>query len=634
MKGGGFRSNSAMNAFINNRSKTLSFEGVLQITGTGREPIEFLIQPSRDAAGGYNIECNERDYHLFDYIIQNDLVKMSYGYRFIHRTGDNFTQIREAPTLPTPFQPQPAAREPPPPPPPPTPDDILGLAVRTPVVVRAKGAEEAEGAEEAKGAEEVLLGKGFRPIFMKFNEDRFATVLYDWIFSNEDEFLRSFAVPNVCFWTTRLYRGEYLSPGEIIPPQLNRYPFTPDMFGTFTPEIRTFLKSRPFRLRTLSVTTLEDGYDLQAVQFHEQKSYLPGFAFNYCNFDPGSNCPVGIPPEIYDLMIKSALSSCTLLEKKPAQLISIDLYLNRHQPIQAAAVVNGIPSVPSGFHSDSGTPYTNPTGPSNPPQAELLTNAKLVSIMEPGALSKSVSIMANISTDQDTALLMQRADASMDESVKSEAARKIATGNYRNVITFISKNGTSCLFDDELIYHSSPWNDIPTIDTNVTYGLFQPSGAPEIGISGPTLLSHTLTQAMKDEIERPKQRCLFRVHYSDARKLKNEYDFFKGSTSKKYDLKDLIVTEKNPTVININRTADGNVDLSELNDAFGPTGQLKSTQLGMGGTKRYRKKRKMRKTRKLRKGGTLSPSILDENIIVTISNECKHDCVIPGIIEN
>ena len=618
MKGGGFRSNSAMNAFIRN-CEIEKFHGILKITFQGRM-LRFLMKPADPPAlSGYNIQCTWLNYQTFNELLVKNI---NFDYEFIDdETKDHlFTPITEiSPMLVPSEESQLAEREPPPPPPPPTPDDILELAVTTPVVVRA---------------EEVLLDKGFRPIFMKFNEDRFATVLYDWIFSNEDEFLRSFAVPNVCFWTTRLYRGEYLSPGEVIPPQLNRYPFTPDMFGTFTPEIRTFLKSRPFRLRTLSVTTLEDGYDLQAVQFHEQKSYLPGFAFNYCNFDPGSNCPVGIPPEIYDLMIKSALSSCTLLEKKPAQLISIDLYLNRHQPIQAVAVVNGIPSVPSGFHSDSGTPYTNPTGPSNPPQAELLTNAKLVSIMGPGALSKSVSIMANISTDQDTALLMQRADASMDESVKSEVARKIATGNYRNVITFISKNGTSCLFDDELIYHSSPWNDIPTTDTNVTYGLFQPSGAPEIGISGPTLLSHTLTQAMKDEIERPKQRCLFRVHYSDARALNNRYDFFTGSTSKKYDLKDLIVTEKNPTVININRTADGNVDLSELNDAFGPTGQLKSTQLGMGGTKRYRKKRKMRKTRKLRKGGTLSPSILDDNIIVTISDECKHDCVIPGIIEN
>lgn len=620
MKGGGYPSNGTMNAFINSRGGA-DFHGILQISGTGRgAPIELLIKP--DDGGGYNIRCSEADYHQFNYIIQKEEIKMMFQFVFTptQEYDARIGMLTRPPVLPSPE----AEREPPPPPftavPPEralrphakTDLDMVRTAINSSIVVSA--------------AEDVLLGKGYRPIFMKFNEDEFAHHLYKWIFTDEDEFLMSFAVPNICFWTKRLSASEYLSPGElaVLMPQLG-YPFTPDMFTLpFSPEIKTFLKSRPFRLRTLLVTDLGDGYGIQSVQFHEQKSYLPGFAFNYCDFD--GNCPVGVPSDIYDSMIQSALSSCTVLEKM-SRLISIDLYLNRHQPIQTAVVVNGLPSVASGFHSDSGTGFSDPTGASNPSQAELLTHAKIVSIMEPQALSKTVSIMANISTTEDTAVVMQKADASMEESVKIAAAEKIMTGNYRNVITFISKNGTSCLFDDELIYHSSPWNDIPTTDTNVTQGLFQPSGAEEIGISGPTLLTQSLTQKNIDEIRRDKQRCLFRVHYSDASKLKNEYEFYPDSKPMKRGLEGLMITEK-PTVININRTPDGNVDLSELNDAFGPKGQLKSTALALGGKRRTRKIKRKRKSR----GGTLEPSILDNDIIVTVNNRCApQSCVITGI---
>ena len=619
MKGGGFRSNGAMNAFINNKTKDLAFEGVLQITGRGGPPIEFLIKPSDDT-GGYNIECNEREYHLFDYIIQNEAVKVSHGYRFIRRRGEIFTPIREAPPpvpppprTPTPPAPPPQTPPPPPPAPPapapppaPTPDDILRRAVLTPVVVQS--------------AEDVLLKKRVRPIFMKLDEEDFATTLYHWIFSNEDEFLTHFAIPNICFWTAQYkLREHYLQPGEM--PGLT-FPLTPDQLLPLTPEIRTFLKSRPFRLITLSVTTLADGYQFVRATLRDTPTYLPGGSFIYCNFD--GVCPLGVPAPIYDLMIRSALSSCTLLETTD-RLISLDLYLNRIQPVQAAVEINGIPSVPSAFHSDSGTPFSHPTGTPTPPQAELLTHAKIVSIMEPGTLSKSVSIMANISTKEDTAALIQRADASMDEQVKSTTAEKIGLGNYRNIITFVSKNGTSCLFDDELIYHSSPWNDIPTKPTNLTHGLLQPSGEEEIGISEPTPLSLSLTPGMKAAITRDKQRCLFRVHYSDISKLKNKYDGYPETT--KVDLTMLKIDR--PIVINIDRTPDGNVDLTQLNDAFGPTGQLKSDKIGIGGTKRRRRKRKTRKI-----GGTLTPAILNKNIIVTVPRDCEDNCVIPGIIEN
>jgi len=609
MKGGGFRSNSTMNAFINTRGGTL-FHGILKISG-GREPIELLIKPT-DNAGGYNIECSESDYHRFNYIIQTEAIKMMFQFKFTSTQEYDVGMVREPPVLPSSDEPPPFAAVPPEGalrPQARNPMDMVRSAMNTPIIV---------------SAEDVLLGNGFRPIFMKFNEDKFASIMYDWIFGNEDEFLMSFAVPNICFWTTRLSAVEYLSPGElaVLMPHLGNYPFTPDMFTLpFRPDIKTFLKSRPFRLRTLLVKDLGDGYRLQSVQFHEQKSYLPGFAFNYCDFD--GHCPVGVPPDIYDLMIRSALSSCTLLEKIPERLISIDLYLNRHQPIKTA-VVSGLPSIPSGFHSDSGTPFSNPKGPSNPLQAELLTHAKLVSIMEPNALSKSVSIMANISTTEDNDAVMKKAHASMEESVKLAAEKKIALGNYRNVITFISQNGTSCLFDDELIYHSSPWNDIPTTDTNVTKGLSQPSSAEEIGISGPTLLTQTLTPRIAAEIKRDKQRCLFRVHYSDKTTLKNRYEFYPGSEPMKYGLKGLMITEK-PSVININRTPDGNVDLSELNDVFGPKGPLKSTGLAMGGKRTRKRKRKTR-------GGTLDPSILDHNIIVTVNKTCApQGCVITGI---
>ena len=598
MKGGGFRSNSAMNAFMKSHNET-TFHGILTITFQGRN-LRFLMKPADDGFGAFHIQCNWLNYQTFNHLLESN---RPFEYTFTDdKTQDaQFTQITEISPMLVRSEESHLAREPPSPPPPspppPTPDDILRRAVLTPVVIQ--------------GAEDVLLKRGVRPIFMKFDEDVFADALYDWIFNHEVDFLTYFAIPNICFWTSQ-YKSldHYLYPGEMTG---LTYPLTPDQLLPLTPEIKTFLKSRPFRLVTLSVSPTETGYETMRATLSDPKSYLPGGSFIYCNFD--GVCPLGVPPPIYDLMIRSALSSCTLLETMD-RLISLDLYLNRTQPVQAAVVVNGLPSVPSGFHSDSGTPFSNPTGQSTPPQAELLTHAKIVSIMEPGTLSKSVSIMANISTEEDTAVLTQRSD------VKS--AEKIKVGNYRNVITFISKNGTSCLFDDQLIYHSSPWNDIPTTTTNLTHGLVQPSGAEEIGIAGPIPLTQSLTPGMKAAITMDKQRCLFRVHYSDKSNLKNKYDGYPVKT--KVDLETLKIDT--PIVINIDRTPDGNVDLTQLNDALGSTGQLKTESLGMGGTKRRKRKRKTRK------GGTLTPAILDKNIIVTVRTECAPGCVIPGIIEN
>lgn len=657
MKGGGFRSTSSMNAFINTHSPSgrFSFQGIIKFNNTQQEIIIFVTPVRPESKGlfegvAYNIQCSVDEFNYFDRLTKITSIPNFTDIEFREVPGrefkKHFSEMTDPPKLPTlfqpepservppfqptsatrvpPFQPEPSARVPSPPfQPEPAFQSSPSSAFQpsparvSPDVARAIDSSIVIGAD-------TLLRNGFHPIFMKLNEEEFATILYEWIFSDEDKFLTEFAVPNICFWTSQLDRDNYLSHGEPLPTGLT-YPFTPAMFLPLTPEKKTFLKRRPFRLRTLVVKTMKDRYEIAHAQLKYPKSYLPGYSFNYCAF--AGNLPVGVPQNIYDLMIRSALTSCTLLQTIDARLISLDLYLNRHQPIQAAVVVNGLPSVRSEFHSDSGTPFSNPGGPPTPPQAELLTHAKIVSIMEPGTLSKSVSIMANISTTEDTVVQGQKAQ-SADESVKSAALEKIASGNYRNVITFISKNGTACLFDDTLIYHSSPWNDIPTTNTNVAQGLLQPSGAEEIAISGPTLLTKSLTEEMINEMKRDKQRCLFRVHYSDVAQLKHHYNLYPDKTEK-HNFSDLIIRDV-PIVITINRTPDGNVDLTQLNEEFGPTGQLKSSGLAMGGTPRRKRKRKTRK----RKGGTLTPDILDENIIVTVRTECAPDCVIPGIIEN
>ena len=633
MKGGGFRSTSSMNAFINTHSPAgrFSFQGIIKFNNTQQEIIIFVTPVRPESKGlfegvAYNIQCSVDEFNYFDRLTKITSIPNFTDIEFTEVGGDafksHFTDMRDLPQTQPPQQPPPPEPplqppQPPEPPEPPQPPETPQPPALD--VARAIDSSIAIGSDS-------LLRNGFHPIFMKLNEERFASILYEWIFSDEDKFLTEFAVPNICFWTSQLLEKDYLSLGEALPTGVT-YPFTPAMFLPLTPEKKTFLKRRPFRLRTLVVKTMKDRYEIAHAQLQNPATYLPGYSFNYCDF--AGNLPVGVPQNIYDLMIRSALTSCTLLQTIDARLISLDLYLNRHQPIQAAVVVNGLPSVRSEFHSDSGTPFSNPGGPPTPPQAELLTHAKIVSIMEPGTLSKSVSIMANISTTEDTVVQGQKAQ-SADESVKSAALEKITSGNYRNVITFISKNGTACLFDDTLIYHSSPWNDIPTTNTNVAQGLLQPSGAEEIAISGPTLLTKSLTEEMINEIKRDKQRCLFRVHYSDVAQLKNRYDLYPDKTEK-YNFSDLIIRDV-PIVITINRTPDGNVDLTQLNEEFGPKGQLKSYGLAMGGTPRKRK-RKTRKTRK-RKGGTLTPDILDENIIVTVRTECAPDCVIPGIIEN
>jgi len=457
------------------------------------------------------------------------------------------------------------------------------------------------------------------PILVKYNQDEIATRLYHWIFDNEDAFLREFAVPNVCFWTQRLVdmgiQGGFFGPDDITD-GFTVLPCTPAMFhqtdatGTLLPLTdaqKRFLKRRPFRVRTLRVTTQMDGdlsYD--AVQFVND-DYL--FGFIYCEYDDAQNFPRHLSREIYDTMLRSALQSFSFLPEKDPTLVSMDLYLDRVTPQAAPIATPGIPQVVHGWHSDSDAPFGDREDAMQRVHVHKAENVEYVHlgyIMPPEALGRSVTMIVNEPTRHDLA----RASP--------------FTEPYRNAITLPTKLGTVCVMNNRLLFHSSPSTMIPAVTLQAS-GLRESTGAEDVARISPTPLDEALTDDERIRLLQPTQRCFFRVHYTGVTKTRYQYRPYITAVpdqvleTQTMPLETIGIPRVKPNAISVpvNTTADGRPNLSQINYLLGQRGPLQRPipaspateeqtahpvlpSAAFGGT--LKKRRFQRKTRRIRGG--------------------------------
>ena len=491
----------------------------------------------------------------------------------------------------------------------------------------------------------VVVRSHIHPIFIKYKEDAAASAMRDWIFKDEDAFLQHFAVPHVCFWLNRIKNIDNYKSIRIPITVPADWPRTPGNPGTdldiaafggppYSPEMKFFLKFLPFRIRTLEVTRVESvegtaegeagmagsplRYNYIAVHFSDPSFYLPGFT--YCEYDVTNNRPMHLTEEMYLMMIRSTLSTSELLDPEETRIISIDLYLDRIQSFESKRFANKQATLYLGWHSDSDRNFADRDDKTRRQilQAESVDYVKLLTIMRPNDFSKTVTIMANYSTNEEMNDLVTEATSTMDdfsleasaEASKTHAADKLRRmDKFRNTITFVSENGTSCILNDRLLYHTSPWGGgIPTEDINASLGLKQPDGTDEIAMMHKPEIEKRMTAYDKSVIEDPTPRCLFRVHYSRKGSTRAEYLHY--GTSRDFPFKKKTVPIPGPLIqIDVGIKPDGEVNLSELNSILGKHGPLAG--IGFGGTKKKRAKNK-----KTRRGG--NP---DEILIINFDTE-------------
>jgi hypothetical protein len=474
----------------------------------------------------------------------------------------------------------------------------------------------------------VAVMSHIHPIFIKYKEDAAASAMRDWIFSNEDAFLQHFAVPHVCFWLNSIKNMDNYKNIRVpitVPADWPRTPGNPGTdldiaaFGVppYSDVMKFFLKFLPFRIRTLEVTRVEavegtEGmvgsplrYNYTAVHFSDPSFYLPGFT--YCEYDVTNNRPMYLSEEMYLTMIRSTLSTSELLDPEETRIISIDLYLDRNQSFEAIQFANGKASLYLGWHSDSDRSFADRDDKTRRQvlQAESVDYVKLLTIMRPNDFSKTVTIMANYSTNEEIHDLVTEATSTMDnhsseasaEASRNNAAEKLRVmDKVRNTMTFVSENGTSCILNDRLLYHTSPWGGgLPTVDINASLGLRQPDGAFETAMMYKPEIEKRMSTLDKRVIEDPTPRCLFRVHYSRKGATRAEYIHY--GESRDFPFRKKAVPIPGPLIqIDVGIKPDGEVNLSELNSVLGKHGPL--ADIGFGGTKKKRSKNK-----KTRRGG-------------------------------
>ncbi len=459
------------------------------------------------------------------------------------------------------------------------------------------------------------------PILAKYNQDDIAIELYDWIFNtpDEDTFLRAFAVPHMVFWTGEIHRmhrdPEFLGPDDIAD-GITVLPCTAAMFNQMdatgallplTEPLKRFLKRRPYRVRSLYVNVTMDGsisYD--CAQFVNETEYLSGFV--YCDYDPGANRPMHMTEEIYRAMIRSTLKSFTFLPEKDPTLVSIDLYLNRNKPPATIGVMQGLggrPFLPLGWHSDSDTFFGDTTNTGARTQiynAEFVEYVELLYLMGPTDLARTVTVIVNESSRADQAHPTQ------------------FTMTHRNALSFPAGPGTTCLMNNQLLFHASPPDLIPAVTLQAT-GLQDEAGIRDVALLHPSPLADVLTTDERQRMLRDTQRCFLRVHYTNIRNKRYDYRLYGDGTipARSMTMDEIGVPRINPSAISVpvTNTANGSPNLSEINFLLGPRGPLHQAVpaqaaaaddpghdalpgVALGGTRR--KKAFKRKTKRMRGG--------------------------------
>jgi len=458
-----YETDGAMNAFINVHSGVTPptrFEGILTFftpSGTAR----VFIKPSK-SFGGYITKCSKEDYDAFVDLVHGKFESML---RFVEIPFHD-TFIREPHQLPV--IPKGAEEEP----------DF------TPLVIPPGygGVTVKKIIEYSKVPLSIELNK--KHIFMRYQQDPdMSDAIYQHI--NTDEFLKEFAVPQFCYHSNKIDIANFLVGNSTLPVGVT-WPCIPDMFEPWTPEKRTFLKARPYRLLNLSLKRVGKKYHVTP---HTVDSYLQNTV--YC--EQVNGMPTHIDPKIVQFFIESSLQTNAMLPDEE-RMILVDLYLHRDR-----ASSNDYSFL---WHCDGSRKYECNAKDTVPfPGAENVDYLSLLMIMDKRMVAKSTSMISNIKSERDA------------------SAEFSSTGRCKSVFTVSVTAGTTLCISDLDYFHSTPCSGITK---NMRHETDQMMGYPEVVEEKtsltPTLLSMSLNDEVQDMLKRD-ARCFVRCHFISSPRI-------------------------------------------------------------------------------------------------------------------
>jgi hypothetical protein len=458
-----YETDGAMNAFINVHSGVkppTRFEGILTFfTPSGIARV--FIKPSK-RFGGYIMKCSKKTYDAFVELVHGKLKPML---RFVEMPFHD-TFIGEPDQLPV--VPKGAEEEP----------DLTprvfppGLGA---VTVK-------EIIKYSKVPLSIELNK--KRIFTRYQQDpNTSDAIYQHI--NTDEFLKQFAVPQLCYHSNNIDEAIFLVGNSTLPAGVT-WPCTPEMFEPWTDEKRTFLKARPYRLLNLSIKRVGKKYHVTP---HTVDSYLQNTV--YC--EQANGIPTHIHPDIVQFFIESSLRTNTLLPEEE-RMILVDLYLHRDRASSDEYSFL--------WHCDGSRKYECNAKDTVPvPGAENVDFLSLLMIMDKGMVAKSTSMISNIKSDRDA------------------SAEFSSTGRCKSVFTVSVTAGTTLCISDMDYFHSTP---CAGITKKMRHETDQMMGYPEtveekISLA-PTLLSMSLNDEVQDMLKRD-SRCFVRCHFISSSRI-------------------------------------------------------------------------------------------------------------------
>ena len=467
-----YETDGTMNAFINQYKpkNDQRFEGTITFN-VGEETVRVFIKPNVKTFG-YIIRASKKDYDSFNALVNEKLQsKTLFVERPFHETFFGEPEVppvlpkgaEEPPDLSLPFTPGASAV---------TVDELLQYT-KVPLTIALKD----------------------KRIFMRYQQPgNTSDMLYERI--NSDDFLREFAVPQMCYHSTFVKQSDVLLGGATLPTGIS-WPCTPEMFDPLTPEMKLFLKSRPYRLLNISVK--RDGENYVVIPYRVPLPTATSSNYNlntvYCQEENG--LPMHMSVEIISFIIESSLRTNVLLPEEE-RMILIDLYLHRDRDYR-----NEYSFL---WHCDGSRKFEcskNDTVPFS--GHENVDYLSLLMIMDKNTVAKSTSMISNVKSERDA------------------SAQFSAEGPCKSVFTVSVTSGTTLCISDMDYFHSTPCSGIPKkVRHDIQDMVGYPENVKEKISMAPSLLSMSLSQDAKDMLQRDTTRCFIRCHFVSSPKIPYE----------------------------------------------------------------------------------------------------------------
>ena len=214
----------------------------------------------------------------------------------------------------------------------------------------------------------------------------------------------------------------------------------------------------------------------------------------------------------------------------------------------------------------------------------------------------------------------------VNETSGTDQARNPFALAHRNALSFPAGPGTTCLMNNQLLFHTSPPDLIPVV--TLASGLRDAAGRQDVALLHPSPLVEDLTTDERQRMLRDTQRCFLRVHYTNLRNKRYAYRLYGdgGLPARSMSMDEIGVPRINPSALSVPVTsnANGTPNLSQINTLLGPQGPFHQPvpaqaataadpghaalpAVSLGGTRR--KKVFKRKTKRMR-GGVFTDSFL------------------------